>query len=84
MLGMSLRARCDTTLVDIISNVRKMKWTVLGTSTASNCQRRPMDLACHHLETIRQEKATRETSHAMEGRHGQILEGHDLAEDKTG
>ena len=46
-------------------------------------QRRAMDLACHHLETIRQEKMTRETSQAVERRPGQILERHDLAEDST-
>ena len=46
-------------------------------------QRRPMDLACHHLETIRQERTTRETSQVVERRPGQILERHDLAEDST-
>ena len=46
-------------------------------------QRRPMDLACHHLETIGQEKTTRETSQVAERRPGQILERHDLAEDST-
>ena len=40
------------------------------------------ELACHHLEIIRQEKTTRETSQAV-GRPGQILERHDLAEDST-
>ena len=35
-------------------------------------QRRPMDLACQHLEIIRQEKTTRETSQAVERRPGQI------------
>ena len=46
-------------------------------------QRRPLDLACHHLETIRQEKTTRETSQAVERRLGQILERHDLAENSA-
>ena len=46
-------------------------------------ERRPMDLAYHHLETIRQEKTTRETSHAVERRPGHILERHDLAEGST-
>ena len=46
-------------------------------------QRRPMDLACHQLETIWQEKTTRETSQAMERRPGQILERHDMAEEST-
>ena len=46
-------------------------------------QRRPMDLARHHLETIWQEKTTRETSQAVERRPGQILERHDMAEDST-
>ena len=46
-------------------------------------QRRPTDLARHHLETILQEKTTRETSQEVERRHGQLLERHDLAEDST-
>ena len=46
-------------------------------------QRRPMDLARHRLETILQEKTTRETSQAVERRPGQILERHDMAEDST-
>ena len=46
-------------------------------------QIRPMDLARHHLETIRQEKMSRETSQAVERRPGQILERHDMAEDST-
>ena len=46
-------------------------------------QRRPMDLACHHLETIWQENATRQTSQAVEKRPRQILERHDMAEEST-
>ena len=46
-------------------------------------QRRPVDLARHHLETIRQEKTSRETSQAVERRPVQILEQHDMAEDST-
>ena len=46
-------------------------------------QRRPMDLARHHLETIGKEKTTRETSQVVERRPGQILERHDMAEDST-
>ena len=46
-------------------------------------QRRPMDLARHHLETIWQENTSRETSQAVERRPGQILERHDMAEDST-
>ena len=46
-------------------------------------QRRPMDLEYHHLETIGQEKTTRETSQAVERRPGQILERHDMAENST-
>ena len=45
--------------------------------------RRPMDLACHHLETIWQEKTTRETSQAVERRSRQVLERHDMAEEST-
>ena len=65
-----------TKVIDIISNVRKIKWTWAGSS-----QIRLMDLTCHHLETILQEKTTRETSQAVERRPGQILERHDLAGD---
>ena len=46
-------------------------------------QRRPMDLARQHLETMWQENTTRETSQAVERRPGQILERHDMAEDST-
>ena len=46
-------------------------------------QTRPMDLACHHLETIRQETTARETSQAVERRPRQILERHDMAEEST-
>ena len=46
-------------------------------------ERQPIDLACHHLKTIWQEKMTRETSQAVERRPGQILERHDLAEEST-
>ena len=42
-----------------------------------------MDLARHRLETIWQEKTTRETSQAVERRPGQILERHDMTEDST-
>ena len=46
-------------------------------------QIRPMDLTCHHLETIRQEKTTKETSQEVERRPGQILERPDMAKDST-
>ena len=55
---------------------------VLG-RTYQPSQRRPMDLACHQLETVWQERTTSETSQAVERRPGQILAGHDLAEDST-
>ena len=42
-------------------------------------QRPPMNLACHHVETIQQENTTREASQALERRPGQIPERHDLA-----
>ena len=42
-----------------------------------------MALACHRLETMRQEKMTRETSQAVERQPGHILERHDLAEDSA-
>ena len=46
-------------------------------------QRRPMYLACHHLETIRQELTTRETSQAVEKQPGPIPKGYDLAKDSA-
>ena len=48
-------------------------------------QRRLLNLACHHLEIIRQEKTIRETSQAVERRDDlvKILEGRDLAEHST-
>ena len=46
-------------------------------------QRWPMDLARHHLETIWQEKTTRETSQTVERRPEQILERNDMTEDST-
>ena len=51
-------------------------------------QRRPMDLASHHLENMREENTTRETSKAWRDdldatcTHT-VLEGHDLAGDTT-
>ena len=45
--------------------------------------RQPMDLAWYNLETISQEKKTRETSQAMERQPGHILERHDMAENST-
>ena len=39
--------REKTKVIDIISNVRKMKWSYQPP------QRRPMDYACYHLETIK-------------------------------
>ena len=46
-------------------------------------ERRPMELACHHLETMWQEKTTRETSQAVERRPRPILERHDMAAEST-
>ena len=46
-------------------------------------QRRLMDLTCHHLETIWQEKTISETSQAVQRRPGQIRERNDMAEDST-
>ena len=46
-------------------------------------RRRSMDLACHHLETICQEKKIGETSQVVERGPRQILEGQDLAEDSA-
>ena len=68
-----------TKVIDIISNVRKIKWSWAHQPP----QRRPMDVACHHVETIRQENTTRDASQLAERRPGQILERRDLAEDNT-
>ena len=43
-------------------------------------QRRQLDHVCHHLDTIRQEKTTRETRQVTERRHEQIVNGHDSVE----
>ena len=64
-----------TKVLHIISNAHEKNEVVLG-RTHQPPQRRPMGLACRHWETIRQEKTTRETSQAVEGRPGQILERH--------
>ena len=72
--------REKTKVIDIISNVRKMKWSWAGHIN------RPMDHACYHLETItnimtrKDDKGGRQ---AVERRPGQILERDDLAEDCT-
>ena len=68
-----------TTVIYIMYTVRKNKM-VLGRAYQPP-QKQPMDFACHHLETIWQEKSTMETSQAMERRPGQILERQDMAED---
>ena len=68
-----------TKVIEIMSNVRKIKGSLA--ENINPPQRRPMDLACHHLETMRQENTTRENSQAVERRPGQILERHDLADD---
>ena len=70
-----------TKAIDIINTVRKNEM-VLGRAYQTP-HRQPMDLACHNLETISQEKKTRETSQAMERQPGQILERHDMAENST-
>ena len=54
--------------------VKQCENTEVGLGKANQPpQRYPVDLACHHLETI-QEKTTRETSQAVERQPGQILE----------
>ena len=42
-----------------------------------------MVLACHHTETIPQEKTTREASRAVEKQPGQIRDAYDVAEDSA-
>ena len=71
-----------TKVIDIISNVSQMKWSWAGHINHLKDDR-SMDLACHHLETIWQEKTTRETCQAVERRTGQMPERHDMAEDST-
>ena len=45
-------------------------------------QRRPMDLGCHHLEAIRQQKTTRETSQTMDKYRRDSISG--IGQCKTG
>ncbi len=78
--GANIWVRERTKVIDII-NTEKNE-IILGRAYQPP-QRRPMDLACHHLETTCQEKTTRETSQAVERRPGQILERHDMADDST-
>ena len=70
-----------TKVIDIISNVRKMKW-----SLARHINRVKHDRWTSRVTTWRplcQENTTRETSQAVERRPGQILERHNLADDST-
>ena len=55
-----------TKVINIFSNVRKMKWTCVMDMAHQPSKRRPIDLACHHVATIRQEQKTRETSQTVE------------------
>ena len=71
-----------TKLIDLYNLHCEKNEMVLGRAYQPP-QRRPMDLARHHLETIWQEKTSRETSQAVERRPEQILERHDMAEDST-
>ena len=65
----------------IISNVRKRSGPEQGTPCQPP-QIWPTDLACHHLETISQER-TMDNSQAAERQFGQKPEGHDLAVDSS-
>ena len=75
----NLLVRQRTKVIDIISNVKP--YVFLGIAHTPH-QRRPMYLSSHHLETIRQENTTRETSQLWR-RPEQIPEGQYLAEDST-
>ena len=73
--------REKTKVIDIISNVRKMKWFWAG-----HINRAKADRCTTRVTTWRpydKRKATRETSLAMERRHGELLERHDMAEECT-
>ena len=77
--NISVRER--TTVIYMISNARKMKW-----SWAGHTNRLKDDRWTLRVTTWRpydKEKTTRETSQAAERRPGQMLERHDLAEDST-
>ena len=70
-----------TKLIDIIYNVRKMKW-----SWAGHINRLKDDRWTSRVTTWRpydKKKTSRETSQAVERQPGQILERHDMAEDST-
>ena len=69
-----------TKVIDIISNVRNMKWSYRqGISTASKMTDGPRVSPFGDHVTRKDDK----TSQAVERRPGQILERHDLAEDST-
>ena len=57
----------------MIRNVRKIKWSWEGHINNHLKDYPAMDLTCQQLDTIRQEKTTRDTSQAVERRPGQLL-----------
>ena len=71
-----------TKVIYIMYTMRNMKWSWAGHINRLK-DKRWISRATMHLETIWQEKTTRETSQAVERRPGQILERHDMAEDST-
>ena len=66
-------------VIDIISYLRKMKWSWAGHINRLKDDRW-ISITC---ETMRHEKMTRETSQIMERRPRQILDGYDLAKDSA-
>ena len=76
----NVRVRERAQVIDIISNVRKLKWSCVGNINRLNDDRWASRATTY---TMRQEKTTWETSQAAERRPGQILERHDMAEEST-
>ena len=73
-----------TKVIDMISDVRKVKWSWAGHISPSKTTNGPrVSPLRDHTLCLWQEKTTRETSQAVARQPGQIQEGHDLAEYST-
>ena len=92
MLLLPWQVRCLPLITNMavpawINQNRQNKYFLLFSFFCTNVGRFLEEISCMRVvekyTCIRQEKTTRETSQAAERRPGQILEGHDLAEDCT-
>ena len=77
------QTKTERCMLNITYKDRRANIWVRDTTKVIDIINRLKDLTCHHLDTIRQEKATRETSQAAERRPGQILERQYLTENST-